>query len=175
MEAVFPIKCTASRAPPIRFMMVMKLSQSAIAAGSASPEEFVSVAFAMPGGSGVGWWFSVVGQMLPWIFAVLQISLPTTSGGLSSPAANFGNNAIFLIIVNVVMWVFNATLHVIMAPRLVCHINSKPEMIKRCPLKRRVGMSELEYQDACRKIFVAVKEKKASSGVGDDDLPVAAI
>jgi len=51
----------------------------------------------------------------------------------------------FLITINLVMWITNATLHVVMAPRLVCHINSKPKLIKKCPLKRRVGMPELEY------------------------------
>merc|ERR1711957_1145183 len=77
----------------------------------------------------------------------------------------------FLIAINLIMWIVNATLHVIMAPRLVCHINSKPKLIKKCPLKRRVGMPEMEYQDACRKIFEAVKAKKgAPSAEADDEL-----
>ena len=68
------------------------------------------------------------------------------------------------------MWLTNAALHVMMAPRLVCHINSKPKLIKKCPLKRRVGMPEIEYQEACRKIFEAVKAKKGDSAEEDTEL-----
>jgi hypothetical protein len=140
--------------------------------------EFISWFFYLAGNTGlfgwwvkyVGWWISVVGLVLPWLFATFQISFPTTSGGLPSPATEFGKNAIMLIVVNVLFWLLNASLHVIMMPRLICHINSKPELIKKCPLKRRVGMSEVEYQDACRKIFEAVMSE---SSEGNDE--VAAI
>jgi len=95
--------------------------------------------------SQVGWWGAVVGLVFPWVFAVFQISFTTENGGLPSPASEYGNNAIFLIIVNLIMWMMNAGLHVVMAPRLLCHINSRPKIVKLCPLKRRVGMPELEY------------------------------
>jgi len=77
--------------------------------------------------SSVGWYGSVIGLILPWLFAVFQVSFPTTSGGLPSVTAEFGTNALFLIIVNLIMWMLSSVFHVIMTPRLLCHINSKPQ------------------------------------------------
>jgi len=127
--------------------------------------------------SSVGWWGSVLGLVLPWLFAVFQLSFPTTSGGLPSVGAEFGNNAIFLIVVNLFVWIVSAVLHVIMTPRLLCHINSKPLIIKKCPLRRKIGMPEDEYQTACQKIFAAVAAKKAADVVAraaiDEEEPAA--
>jgi hypothetical protein len=136
--------------------------------------EFIAWFFYLGGNTGlfgwwvknVGWWFAVVGMMLPWIFATFQIAFPTTQGGLPSPATEFGKNAVMLIVVNVMFWLLNAALHIVMHDRLVCHINSKPSLIKKCPLKRRVGMSEADYQEACRKIFEAVI---SSTGADEGD------
>jgi len=131
--------------------------------------EFIAWFFYIGGATGwfgwwvasFGWWGSVLGLILPWLFAVFQLSFPTTSGGLPSINSDFGANAVFLIVINLTMWVINTVLHVIMTPRLLCHINSKPLVIKTCPLRRKVGMPEAEYQAACKKIFAAVAAKKA--------------
>jgi hypothetical protein len=145
--------------------------------------EFIAWWFYIAGATGwfgwwvasVGWWGSVLGLVLPWLFAVFQLSFPTTSGGLPSVGSEFGNNAVFLIVINLLMWILNAVLHVIMTPRLLCHINSKPLVIKKCPLRRKVGMPEEEYQEACKKIFAAVAAKKAADDEGgaEDDEPAA--
>lgn len=70
-----------------------------------------------------GWFAAVYGLVLPWVFPILQLVLPTDEGGLEGVNTNeFGNNSIFMILMNMIMWISGAAAHAIMAPRLGCHI-----------------------------------------------------
>ena len=67
--------------------------------------------------------------------------------------------------------------HYIFAERLECYVALNPEKttVKKveCPIKQRIGQSEEDYQNACKEIFKATKEKAfgrdASEAIPADD------
>jgi hypothetical protein len=100
--------------------------------------------------NGFGWWGSVVGLILPWMFAIFQLSMPTTGGGIPSTRSEFGHNAVVLIAVNMIMWIAQGSVHVSLAPRLLCNIEAleakkKSKIVRKCPLKKKAGMSHDAY------------------------------
>ena len=70
----------------------------------------------------VGYWLELYGGILTWLFAVLQLVLPNT--GQAGPGlggvidTEFGNNCIFLIVGNGLMWIVTSLLHIIYVPEL---------------------------------------------------------
>ena len=107
-----------------------------------------------------GWYAAVYGMTLPWIFAILQLVLPLDDGGLGATSTlEFGNNSITMTLINMIMWMNAALTHAIMAPRLGCHIATKPEgrpkIVKKCAIRKTDGMTDEYYQSACLKAFKA--------------------
>jgi hypothetical protein len=107
-----------------------------------------------------GWYAAVYGLTLPWIFSILQLVLPVLNGGLGGESeSEFGYNSITMTIMNMIMWMSAAMTHAIMAPRLGCHIATKPEsrsrVVKKCLIRKTEGMSDEYYQMACFKQFKA--------------------
>ena len=69
--------------------------------------------------STVGYWLALYGGILPWIFPVLQLVLPDTTGGLGgNVGAEYGLNCIYLIVANGIMWIVTSLLHIIFIPDL---------------------------------------------------------
>jgi hypothetical protein len=69
-------------------------------------------------------------MVLPWLFAVFQLGLTDTSGGLSGQdSVEFGYNAAFYIIGGFVIWVSSSSMHILMSPRVICHIREWPEAL----------------------------------------------
>jgi hypothetical protein len=124
-----------------------------------------------------GWYAAVYGLTLPWIFSILQLVLPVDDGGLGGISTNeFGNNSIAMTIMNMIMWFSGALVHALMAPRLGCHIATKPEgrprVVKKCLIRKTEGMSDEYYQLACLKAFKA-SDVTDSAVNGEDDEDVA--
>jgi len=53
--------------------------------------------------------------------------------------------------------------HYIFAERLECYVALNPRTVTvkkvECPIKQRIGQSQEDYQEACKEIFKATKEK----------------
>ena len=50
---------------------------------------------------------------------------------------------------NLLMWVSGSSVHVLMAPRLVCHIKEyaepPPKVVKKCPIEKTDDMSNEDW------------------------------
>jgi len=128
----------------------------------------------------VGYYGSIIPQMFPILWAILQLGLPVSQGGLAGDnTAEFGYNAVFIIGVGLAVWIQAALLHVTFAPRLACYVAANPPESRvdevKCPLKRIEGQSDEDYQAACAEIFKAQKDKGASAvpaeAADSDDAP----
>jgi hypothetical protein len=115
--------------------------------------------------AGIGWWGSVFGMILPWLFAAMQLGFSSENGGLDgNTETEFGYNAVFLLIMNLAMWINGSMMHMFMGPRLVCHIKAtepdrRRKVVKKCPLKKKPGMSNAEYQRRCKALFKAAQAR----------------
>ena len=65
-----------------------------------------------------GYWIMLYAGMLPWLFSLLQISLPGPAGLGGIISAEYGANAVFLTIGNGLMWIVQTTVHIIYVPLL---------------------------------------------------------
>lgn len=128
----------------------------------------------------VGYYGSIILGMIPILWAILQLGLPVSQGGLAGDnSVEFGYNAVFIIGVGLAVWIQSALLHITFAPRLACYVAANPpdERVDevKCPLKRIEGQSDEEYQAACAEIFKAQKDKGASAvpaeAADSDDAP----
>lgn len=98
----------------------------------------------------MGWYFSVVGMIFPWLFAVFQLSFPEEDGGLDmDESVEFGYNSTFLIMGNLFAWVNASLTHVLLGDRLQCHVKAigmeAKTVYKKCPVKRTFGTTNAEY------------------------------
>lgn len=114
----------------------------------------------------IGWWVAVVGMILPWLFASLQLALPLANGGLNNNIfIEYGYNSIFLIIGNLFNWLSSATVHFFFSNRMHCYIQASAStrariVYKKCPIKRTFGMAEKVYQLSCKELFATGKYDK---------------
>jgi len=97
-----------------------------------------------------GWIGSVVLGTLPAVFALLQLVMHKDYGGLQNQTdVEFGYNSILYLIMGIIMWVQSASMHILMASRVACHIATIPEpsppRTKKCPLKKLEEMNDEEY------------------------------
>jgi len=96
-----------------------------------------------------GLWLNAVGLFAPVLMIILQLSLPVNQGGLGELSANkeFGNNAIFLLVIDSFIWVWSGLLHIMLADRFECHVKAiEEDLIMRkgapCTIKRNFMMSD---------------------------------
>ena len=78
-----------------------------------------------------------------------------------------------MTLLNMIMWFNGAMVHALMAPRLGCHIASKPEgrprVVKKCLIRKTEGMTDEYYQLACLKAFKA-SDVNDSAVIDDEDV-----
>lgn len=74
----------------------------------------------------VGWYGSIFGLIVPLLLIILQLALPTASGGLSPWDSNteFSSNAIFNLIGQLLLWLMSGITHLLSVPRLNCNIEA---------------------------------------------------
>lgn len=63
----------------------------------------------------IGYWVTVVGYVLPWVFAVVQFAVAPVS---ATATEEFYNNSLFLMIAGIIMWLFTGLIHIFLAPDL---------------------------------------------------------
>jgi len=107
----------------------------------------------------IGMWLNTVGLFIPVLMIILQLTVSVNDGGLGELSANkeFGNNAIFLLIIDSFIWVWSGLIHILLADRFMCHTKAVEEdLIMRkgapCTVKRNFMMTDEEYEAACEAI-----------------------
>jgi hypothetical protein len=78
---------------------------------------------------------------LPWIFPILHLMLPLTSGGLANPTilVPFQSNDIFLIIMGLIMWLYIGIIHLIYTQPMKEHLLAVATNCKCEPWKPKEG------------------------------------
>jgi len=98
--------------------------------------------------STIGWWGSVVGMILPWLFAFFQLSFSKETGGLQgTDTVEFGHNAVFYIIGSFAIWVSASAMHILMSPRVICHIREWPEALPPKVLECTIDHAKYDSQE----------------------------
>lgn len=119
----------------------------------------------------IGWWFSTMGLVLPWLFAIFQLAFNEEQGGLSMDIYEEGGyNAVFLLAGNLFQWMNAAMTHLFLGNRFECHVKAlepvrKRTVYKKCPVKRTFGQTDREYQAACKEYFA--NNAGAAEGAAD--------
>lgn len=125
----------------------------------------------------IGWWFSNLGLMMPWIFISFQLGLPNAYGGLNRRVdVEFGKNSVFILMGSFLTWISSMFVHTFFVDRLHCHFKSTEServkiVYKKCPLKRTFGKPDSEYQQECKDLFASGKwaEKTAFSATEEEE------
>lgn len=106
-----------------------------------------------------GMWLNIIGLLLPIVFIIIQMELPLGEGGLGPISATneFTYNAIYLLIVDIFIWLMSTTLHILLADRFICHVQAvEADLIEKkggpCPVKRNFLMTDEEYEAACNEV-----------------------
>lgn len=95
----------------------------------------------------VGWYGSVLVYPLPWLFALFQICMTYDMGGFGGNyTQEYGTNAVFLVIMGGLIWLFSGLVHVIYSPRLLAQVN--PEINKPCMCDAVAPLNPLASRDA---------------------------
>ena len=98
----------------------------------------------------IGWIFGVFGMFAPVTFAILQLILDESWGGLHYDTSHeFGNNTVWLIVMGIFQWFNSAVTHLFMGPRLNCYAGAmmprNNTRVMKCSLSKPNTMSNNEY------------------------------
>jgi len=80
--------------------------------------------------STIGYWGSIIGLPLPWIF--MSVYIGDTLKGVTNVFP--GTWAIFVLVMTLLMWITFATLHIVYVPDFLAHIAALPKPKCKCSL-----------------------------------------
>jgi len=87
-------------------------------------------------------------MIAPWLFAVFQLGLGEREGGLRGQDDwEFGANAVFYIVGGFVIWVSSSSMHILMSPRVICHIREWPEALPPKILECTIDRAKYELEE----------------------------
>ena len=96
------------------------------------------------------WWIPA------WLFALVEMAAPTTSGGLAmaSPWPVYMANSVFLLIMGLIMWIYISVIHIIYTQPLKDHIDTLNSVCYcdiSLPVVPEQGEKAREYQEVLAK------------------------
>jgi len=106
--------------------------------------------------STIGYWGSIIGLPLPWIF--MSVYIGDTMKGLTDVFP--GTWAIFVLVMTLLMWITFATLHIIYVPEFLAHIVALPKPKCRCSLPTVEPAAEDASEEAKAAIAAATAERE---------------
>ena len=97
-------------------------------------------------------WTSLIFYPLPFIFSLLNLTLPAAQGGITSNTAAGYVNAIMLSVVGLINWLFQWIVHFAFIDRLTDHVQAKDIVVLRAYCTCEKGSGDASAFEAAAKV-----------------------